>query len=338
MYPAFCRCRQRAGVWHRSYWQKIHKPYSTIINAAARDAPYFTPAQDPPAGQARQTDGGLFESLVLRGMKMQNRIIVSRVSQYSAQDGHQTDWHMAHLGSLLIRGPGLTMVEATAVEARGRTTPEDCGLWKTSQITPLRRLVEFAHSQNQNIGIQLAHAGRKASMVAPWLAFPPAVSSAAAGGWPDDFIGPSAIPWSANNAPVKAMTLQDIESFRANFRASACRAVHAGFDVIECHAAHGYLLHSFCSPVSNTRTDQYGGSFDNRTRLIKEVVQDLRDIMPKQMPLFLRLSGSDGREATDLAEICWKSHDAVRLAPQLAELGVDLIDVSYGGVISSKKC
>ncbi|KAM3416019.1 hypothetical protein BST61_g9506 [Cercospora zeina] len=257
--------------------------------------------------------------------------------QYSAQDGHQTDWHMAHLSSFLMRGPDLTMVEATAVEPRGRTTPEDTGLWKDSQIDPLRRIVDFAHSQGQNIGIQLAHAVRKASMVAPWLASPRAVSEVIAGGWPEEVIGPSSIAWSDQNAPVRAMGLEDIDRVRAAFRTSARRAVGAGVDAIECHAAHGYLLHSFCSPLSNVRTDDFGGSFHNRTRMLRLVVEDLRAVMPIDMPLFVRISGSDGLEDTNLAERSWTTEDAVRLAPILTQLGVDVIDVSYGGSHASQK-
>ncbi|CAK1354702.1 unnamed protein product [Cercospora beticola] len=313
---------------------------STIINAAARDAPYFTPAQEPPAGTAKAPSDeavSLFKPLTLRGMTMQNRIMVSPMCQYSAQDGHQTDWHMAHLSSFLMRGPGLTMVEATAVEPQGRTTPEDTGLWKYSQIEPLRRIVDFAHSQGQKIGIQLAHAGRKASMVAPWLAFPPAISEVVAGGWPSEVIGPSSISWSDRNAPVRAMDPEDIDRVRAAFRTSARRAVHAGVDAIECHAAHGYLLHSFCSPLSNVRTDDFGGSFDNRTRLLRLVIEDLRAVMPTDMPLFVRISGSDGLEDTEFADRSWTPEDAVHLAQILAGLGVDLIDVSYGGSHVSQK-
>lgn len=314
--------------------------FLTRINREANGIQYFTPAQNPPAGTAKEvttSTASLFKPLTLRGLTMQNRIMVSPMCQYSAQDGHQTDWHLAHLGSFLMRGPGLTMIEATAVESRGRTTSEDTGLWKDSQMDSLRRSIDFAHGQNQKIGIQLAHAGRKASMVAPWLAFPPEMSPESAGGWGDDVVGPSAISWSERHSKVHAMTLDDINRLRENFRASAQRAVRAGVDVIECHAAHGYLLHSFCSPVSNVRTDQFGGSFENRKRLLREVIGDLRDVMPKDMPLFVRVSGSDGLEKTELADRSWTQDDAVQLAPQLVKLGVDMIDVSYGGTHISQE-
>lgn len=305
-----------------------------LENKAAAAISYYTPAQEPPAGAAlklSEKTPSLFQPLKLRGLTLPNRIMLSPMCQYSAQDGHQTDWHFAHLGSLLTRGPGLTMVEATAVEPRGRTTPEDCGLWTDSQAEPLKRLTEFAHSQGQKIGIQLGHAGRKASMVAPWLAFPPALSPPAAGGWGDNVIGPSAIPWSDRHAPVRSMDHADLDTVRKAFSASAKRAVAAGFDTIEIHAAHGYLLHSFCSPVSNARTDEFGGSFENRTRLLRLVVADVRKAMPDVMPLLVRISGSDGLEETELAARSWTLEEAVRLTPELVDLGVDLIDVSYGG-------
>lgn len=183
----------------------------------------------------------------------------------------------AHLGGIISRGPGLSMVEATSVTAEGRITPEDSGLWKDSQIEPLKRIVDFAHSQGQKIGIQLGHAGRKASTVAPWLSSG-AVASVAVGGWPDKVYGPSAIKWNDDHAPVIAMTKKDIEDLKKAWVDSIKRALQAGFDTIEIHNAHGYLLHSFLSPVSNTRTDEYGGSFENRTRLTKEIVHLTREM------------------------------------------------------------
>lgn len=212
----------------------------------------------------------------------------------------------------------------------GRITPEDVGLWKDSQKEPLRKIVEFAHSQNQKIMIQLAHAGRKASTVAPWLS-----SGEVAGkdlnGWPDNVYGPSAIPWNEKHATPKEMTLEDIESFKQAWKDAVKRALDIGFDVIEIHNAHGYLLHSFISPVSNQRTDKYGGSFENRTRLTLEIVDITREMIPKDMPLFLRISATDWlEEAKDIKE-SWTSEDTVKLAPLLAEHGVDLLDVSTGG-------
>jgi len=234
------------------------------------------------------------------------------------------------MGGIVQRGPGLACVEATAVQARGRITPEDVGLWKDSQKEPLRRFVEFAHSQNQHVMIQLAHAGRKATTVAPWLSGG-AVAGPDANGWPDDVHAPSAIPWNEHHANPKEMTLDDIAEFKKAFADSVRRAVDIGFDAIEIHNAHGYLLFEFLSPVSNKRTDQYGGSWENRVRLTVEVVEETRKIIPKDMPLFLRISATDWlEEQSDIPE-SWTAEDTVRLAPLLADAGVDLLDVSSGG-------
>ena len=283
------------------------------------------------AGDKKPTDvAKLFQPLKLRGLTLPNRIMLSPLCQYSAEDGHYTDWHMAHIGGIVSRGPGMTTIEATSVTPEGRITPEDVGLWKDSQIAPIKKVVDFAHSQGQLMMIQLAHAGRKASTVAPWLS-----SGEVAGkdlnGWPDNVYGPSAIAWNEKHAAPKEMTLDDIEAFKSAYAASVKRALACGFDAIEIHNAHGYLLHSFISPVSNTRKDKYGGSFENRTRLTLEVVDLVRGIIPKEMPLFLRISATDWlEEAKDIPE-SWTEKDTVRLAPLLAEHGVDLLDVSSGG-------
>ena len=199
---------------------------------------------------------------------------------------------MTHLGGIISRGPGLAMVEATAVTAEGRITPEDSGLWLDSQMEPLKRIVEFAHSQGQKIGIQLAHAGRKASTVAPWLS-PGAIATKEAHGWPDNVYGPSAVRETEKLAQPKEMSKSDIEAFKKAWTTSVKRSLAVGFDVIEIHNAHGYLLHSFLSPTSNKRSDEYGGSFDNRTRLTREVVELTRSLIPEEMPLFLRISATD---------------------------------------------
>lgn len=234
------------------------------------------------------------------------------------------------MGGIIQRGPGIACVEATAVQARGRITPEDVGLWKDSQIEPLQKLVEFAHSQNQKIIIQLAHAGRKASTVAPWLSSGD-IAGKDVNGWPDDVIAPSAIAWNEKHAQPKEMTLDDIAQFKKDFIDSVKRALKAGFDAIEIHNAHGYLLHSFLSPVSNQRTDKYGGSFENRTRLTLELVEETRAVIPKDMPLFLRISATDWLEEQNDIPESWTADDTVKLAPLLAERGVDLLDVSSGG-------
>ncbi|KAF1966554.1 NADPH dehydrogenase [Bimuria novae-zelandiae CBS 107.79] len=270
----------------------------------------------------------LFQPIKIRGVEFQNRIFLAPLCQYSAENGHMTDWHLTHLGGIAQRGPGLTMVEATAVVPEGRITPQDVGLWQDSQIAPMARVVEFVHSQNQKIAIQLAHAGRKASTVAPWLSMGD-VATKDLDGWPDNVYGPSAIPFNESHAQPKEMTKQDIENFKQAFKDAIGRALKAGFDAIEIHNAHGYLLHSFLSPVSNQRTDEYGGSFENRTRLTLEIVDIARAAIPDTMPLILRISADDW--LTEAGFKGWTIDDTVRLAEILATRGVDVIDVSSAG-------
>ena len=259
------------------------------------------------------------------------------LQQYSADNGHLTDWHLTHLGGITQRGPGLTFVEATAVQPEGRITPEDSGLWQDSQIEPLRRIVEFAHSQSQKIAIQLGHAGRKASTVAPWLSKGDTATKEV-NGWPDNVYAPSAVSFSEAFPDPKAMTEQDIVEYKKAFVAAVKRAIKAGFDVIEIHNAHGYLLHEFLSPVSNKRTDKYGGSWENRVRLTLEVVEEVRAVIPKDMPLFLRISATDWLDTQkDEFPESWTQADTAKLAPLLAERGVDLLDVSTGGNHPSQK-
>lgn len=227
--------------------------------------------------------------------------------------------------------PGLTFVEATAVQARGRITPEDSGLWLDEQMEPLKQHVQFAHSQGQHIAIQLAHAGRKASTVAPWLS-PAATATRDVGGWPDDVVAPSAIRFDENYPQPRALTIEEIEQIKLDFMAAAKRAIKTGFDALEIHSAHGYLLHSFLSPVTNHRTDQYGGSFENRARLLLEITDGFRAVMPEDMPLVVRVSATDWLEDVEgYGADSWKLSDTVRLAELLAKRGVDVIDVSSGG-------
>ncbi|KAL8947396.1 MAG: hypothetical protein Q9222_006318 [Ikaeria aurantiellina] len=311
-----------------------------IENEPAKGVDYYTPAQNPPSGTASdpQPNGShppkLFQPLKLRGLTLQNRIMLSPLCQYSAQDGHHTAWHQTHLGGIVSRGPGLTMVEATAVTAEGRITPEDSGLWKDSQMAPLKYTVDFAHSQGQKIAIQLAHAGRKASTVAPWLSRS-AIASEAVNGWPDDVLAPSDVPYPGLVKP-KAMTKHDIEHLKSSWVAAVKRSVDIGFDAIEIHNAHGYLLHSFLSPVSNKRTDEYGGSFENRIRLTLEIVELTRRTVPENMPVILRISATDWLENEPDMD-SWKADDTVRLAEILADKGVDLLDVSSGGIHPKQK-
>ncbi|KAG6886943.1 hypothetical protein C0995_003027, partial [Termitomyces sp. Mi166 len=254
---------------------------------------------------------------------------LSPLCQYSAENGKLTPWHKAHLGGIYTRGPGLTMVEATAVTSEGRITPEDSGLWSDEQIMPLAEIVEFAHSQGQKIGIQLAHAGRKASTIAPWIG--DQTASVEVGGWPDDVWGPSTIPYSDQYPKPRELSKEGIKRVVDAFVAAAKRALKAGFDVIEIHNAHGYLLQSFLSPISNKRTDEYGGSFENRTRLTLEIVDAVRAVIPDNMPLFLRISATDRLDEVMPNEPSWRSEDTTRFAPILHAHGVDFLDVSTGG-------
>jgi 2,4-dienoyl-CoA reductase-like NADH-dependent reductase (Old Yellow Enzyme family) len=308
-------------------------------NIPAADTPYFTPAQNPPAGTALEQDSAptLFQPLQIRGMALQNRFVVSPMCQYSAEDGHLTDWHFAHLSQFVIRGSALTIVEASGVTANGRITPEDSGIWKDSQVEPLKRIVTFAHSQGQKIGIQLAHAGRKASTIAPWLKTDGGsfVAPPEDGGWPDNVWAPSAIKFVDGFPDPKAMTLEDIQSLVQGFKDAAVRALKAGFDMIEIHGAHGYLITEFMSPLSNKRTDQYGGSFENRTRLLFEVIAAIRSVVPESFPLFLRISATEWMEWN--GEPSWTVEDSIQLAKLLPAAGIDLLDVSSGGNNAEQK-
>lgn len=256
--------------------------------------------------------------------------------QYSAFDGHHTDWHFGHLAGIISRGPGLTVIEATAVLPEGRITPEDSGLWKDSQIAPLKRITEFAHSQGQKMGIQLAHAGRKGATVAPWVDRKGAATKAV-GGWPENVRSVSDIPYSAHTYVPRALSLDDIESFKVAWVAAVKRSLAAGFDVIEIHAAHGYLLHSFLSAATNDRTDQYGGSLENRMRLVLEIVELTRANIPSSMPLFIRIPATDWVEY-DSAMNGWTIEEAEKLSKALGATGsIDLIDVSSGGLLEAQK-
>ncbi|KAH7199187.1 hypothetical protein BKA60DRAFT_546978 [Fusarium oxysporum] len=310
--------------------------YPIIDNVAAEGAPYYTPAQDPPAGTQTSGSTKLFSPLTIRGVTFSNRLFLAPLCQYSAKDGYATDWHLTHLGGIIQRGPGLAMVEATAVQDHGRITPQDVGLWEDGQIEPLKRIVTFAHSQNQKIGIQLSHAGRKASCVSPWLSIN-AVAAKEVGGWPDDIVGPSAIAQEEGVNPVpRAFSKQDIEQLKTDFVEASKRAIKAGFDVIEIHSAHGYLLHQFLSPVSNQRTDEYGGSFENRTKLLLEIIDLVRAAIPEATPILVRVSATDWFEydSTLKKEFpeSWTLEQTSQLACLLPKHGVDLLDVSSGGI------
>ncbi|CCM02133.1 uncharacterized protein FIBRA_04210 [Fibroporia radiculosa] len=312
-----------------------------IINAPAPNVPFYTPAQDPPSGTALNPQPGgapipkLFQPLKIRGVDFQNRIFLSPLCQYSADNGKPTPWQFAHLGGIFTRGPGLTIVEATAVLPEGRITPQDTGIWSDEHIAPWKEIVDFAHSQNQKIAIQLAHAGRKASTVAPWLDMglsAPEVD----GGWPDDVWGPSAVPYNEKFPQPKELTKAGIKRVVHAFVEAARRSLKAGFDVIEIHSAHGYLLSEFLAPCANKRTDEYGGSFENRIRLLLEVVDAVRAVIPSTMPLFVRVSATDWLDQV-LPTESWRVEDTVKLAGILADHGIDLIDVSSGGIHPAQK-
>jgi len=268
----------------------------------------------------------LFSPLEIRGVEFANRIGVSPMCQYSSVDGFASDWHLVHLGSRAVGGAGLVFVEATAVGPEGRITPGDMGLWKDEHIENLRRIVDFGHTQGCRMGIQLAHAGRKAGMRKPWEPVEPA--PAAEGGWAD-VLAPSAVAFADNYVAPRELDAEGIARIVGDFGRAAARARRAGFDVIEIHGAHGYLLHEFLSPLSNLRKDEYGGSLENRTRMLREVARAVRNEWAG--PLFVRIS------ATDWAEGGWDIGESVESAGLMKEAGVDLIDVSSGGLVSYAK-
>jgi 2,4-dienoyl-CoA reductase-like NADH-dependent reductase (Old Yellow Enzyme family) len=270
----------------------------------------------------------LFAPVTLRGVTFSNRIAVSPMCEYSSEDGFASDWHLVHLGSRAIGGAGLVMTEAAGVTAEGRITPFDLGIWKDAHIAMLKRIVDFLHAHGSHAGIQLAHAGRKASMSRPWEPGPAGehVLPPSAGGW-EAVVAPSAIPFDSAYAQPHELDRAGIDNIVHAFISAARRAVEAGFDVVEIHAAHGYLLHEFLSPLSNQRTDEFGGSFENRARMLLLVVDAVRREWPDELPLFVRIS------ATDYAEGGWNIDESVLLASLLRDKGVDLVDVSSGGLV-----
>jgi 2,4-dienoyl-CoA reductase-like NADH-dependent reductase (Old Yellow Enzyme family) len=265
----------------------------------------------------------LFDPITFRDLTLPNRIVVSPMCQYSSTDGFANDWHFVHLATRAIGGAGLVFTEATAVAADGRISPDDLGIWADVHVGALGRIVRFVKGEGSAIGMQLAHAGRKGSTFAPFVGRGAVAESD--GGWQP--IGPTETPFDSNYPTPRAMTLIDIAEAIDAFKRAAERAQAAGFDVIEVHAAHGYLIHEFLSPLSNTRTDEYGGSFDNRIRFCLEVVEAVRGVWPERSPLFVRLS------ATDWVEGGWDIEQSVELVRRLSGQGVDLIDCSSGGMV-----
>lgn len=272
-------------------------------------------------------DANLFTPIAFRGLEIRNRIGVSPMCQYSSVDGFATDWHLVHIGSRAVGGAGLILMEATAVSPEGRITPACLGLWQDAHIEKLKQIAEFSKAQGAVIGIQLAHAGRKASMDIPWKGGK--LLSEKDGGWKP--VGPSAVPFNPEHAPPHVLTLPEIEKVKGDFVAAAHRVVKAGFQVIEIHGAHGYLLHEFLSPLINKREDAYGGSFENRTRIFLEISRALRAEMPKDMVIGARLS------CTDWAEGGWTLDDSVKLSALLKAEGIDFIDCSSGAAVPDAK-
>ncbi|CRG89576.1 hypothetical protein PISL3812_06613 [Talaromyces islandicus] len=340
-------------------------PKSAVV--PAQGLPYFTPANHH-SGAAKDTSTAtptIFQPLTIRNVTLKNRIVVSPMCMYSAESdpsspsqGAMTDYHLAHLGHFALKGAGLVFVEAMAVQANGRISPSDLGLWQgvdSPQFQGLKRTVDFAHAQGASVGVQLAHAGRKASMAAPWLAAANGTSSlradADAHGWPDNVVAPTGgaeMVWqrpSTENgldgfhAP-RTLSTSEVKDVVSAFAASAATAVKAGVDVLEIHAAHGYLLHQFLSPVTNRRTDEYGGSYENRTRVLRETITAVRGVIPDNVPLFLRVSSTEWLDESPVAKQVggsWDVPSTIQLAKELEDLGVDLIDVSSGGNHETQK-
>jgi 2,4-dienoyl-CoA reductase-like NADH-dependent reductase (Old Yellow Enzyme family) len=269
----------------------------------------------------------LFEPYPQRSLTLRNRIVISPMCQYSADDGVPNHWHAVHLGSRAVGGAGLVITEATAVSPEGRISAHDTGIWNDAQVQAWKPIAAFIEAQGAVPGMQLAHAGRKASVWRPWEGG--GSLPADQGAW--QTVAPSAVPFDKDWHVPQALDAEGIRKVIADFRASAIRAREAGFKLIEVHGAHGYLLHQFMSPLSNHRTDEYGGSFENRTRIVREVIAAVREVWPSELPLWLRIS------ATDWADGGWNIEESVRLAGELSAWGVDLVDVSSGGLVPHVK-
>ncbi|MGB2672666.1 MAG: NADH:flavin oxidoreductase/NADH oxidase [Candidatus Acidiferrum sp.] len=269
----------------------------------------------------------LFSPFRIREIELKNRIVVSPMCEYSAMEGHPQAWHLVHLGSRAIGGASLVFTEATAVEERGRISAVDTGIYEDAHVASWRPIAEFIRAHGAVPGMQLAHAGRKASTAPPWAGGKPVALEA--GGWQP--VAPSALAFDAGYTVPRKLSVNEIGEIVAAFRKAAERALAAGFEVIEIHAAHGYLLHQFLSPLSNTRADEYGGKFENRIHIVKQVVRAVREVWPQRLPLFVRVSATDWKEGG------WDLAQTIELARQLKTLGVDLIDTSSGGTVPGVK-
>ncbi|HEY1869776.1 MAG TPA: NADH:flavin oxidoreductase/NADH oxidase [Chitinophagaceae bacterium] len=269
----------------------------------------------------------LFEPITIRSITLKNRIVVSPMCEYSSQDGFANDWHLVHLGTRAVGGASLVIAEATAVSPEGRITPDDLGIWKDGHIDFLKRITTFIEKQNAAPGIQLAHAGRKASHHSPWQGGKPLQPHE--GAW--QTLAPSAIPFKEGDPAPAAMSLLQIQQVISDFRTAAVRASKAGFKVIEIHGAHGYLLNEFMCTSSNQRTDEYGGSFENRIRLVVEIIDAIREAWSKEFPLFIRIS------CTEWIEGGWTIEDSIKFANAIKDKDVDLVDCSSGGNSHAQK-
>lgn len=270
----------------------------------------------------------LFSPITFQGVTLKNRIAVSPMCQYSSENGYPTDWHLVHLGSYASGGAGLVIMEATAVVPEGRISPLDMGIWEDGQAEALSQIVQFIRGQGSVAGIQLAHAGRKAGTRSPWDSGK-GVLTPEEGGW--EVVGPSALPFTDGWLVPHELTFQEIQDLKDKWVQAALRAVKAGFEVLEIHAAHGYLLHEFLSPISNHRTDLYGGTLENRMRLLLEITRAIKAAIPQELSLWVRIS------ATDWVEGGWTAEESVELSRHLKEAGVDLVDCSTGGNVMGAK-
>jgi 2,4-dienoyl-CoA reductase-like NADH-dependent reductase (Old Yellow Enzyme family) len=267
----------------------------------------------------------LFSPLTIKDIRLKNRIAVSPMCQYSATDGFASDWHLVHLGTRAVGGAALIIQEATAISAEGRISHGDLGIWKDEHTEKLQQIVSFVHGQGAVMGIQLAHAGRKASCELPWLGGKQIQSGEKS--W--QTVAPSQVAFHQTDIPPVALSLADIKKLIDDFKSATARAIKAGYKVVEIHAAHGYLIHQFLSPLSNKRTDEYGGSFENRIRLLLQVIENVQLHWPPGLPLFVRISATDWSDDND----SWNISESIKLAAILKARGVDLIDTSSGGIV-----
>ncbi|KAI0347763.1 FMN-linked oxidoreductase [Trametopsis cervina] len=321
----------------------------SYVNTPVPGADQYYPLNDPPIGTPLSKSlypqnakiPLLFQPLTLRGVTFKNRIWASPMCQYSSDNGHATDWHLVHIGAFATRGIGAICLEATSVTPEGRISPEDAGLWTDSQIEPLKRIVNFCHAHGTTVGVQLAHAGRKASTLAPWVhsgasmaaPAPRRYADNADNGWLDDVVAPSKITFSKGYPVPKEMSKEDLDSVVKAFVAATERCKQIGFDFIELHGAHGYLMHEFVSPLSNTRSDEYGGSLTNRLRYPNQIIASVRKAWDK--PLFVRISATDWAEFPEKGEDGewkqWGLEQSKAWVEDMKKLGVDLVDCSTGG-------